>query len=943
MDVTACLKTLLLAVRQYKSNKGTLNSSQLQKQIEELSTFKCSRVLCSGQVLPSECLSGLLEVAGDPNTSHILTGTILSLLAQLASDDESREALHSRYSVVGVLAAVIHGNRGSAEEPVVLQCLQVLQRLTYNVRILPYVSHIDELLNFLTLNIQLKNDDISKACLGLMANLCRHNQSVQAQVKCQSNVKAFYRALINFLSHSCLTVVIFALSILSSLTLSEEVGQKLFNAKNIHQTFQLIFNITVNGDGTLTRNYAVDLLVDLLENPKIADYLTKYKHLPVCLSEVVGLLYGKDPDTAAKVLELLMSLCSVPALRGLICETVLRPPAPRLQPGARCRAPEPCLALLRWATGPLQGPEVCSLLALSLLAELFEEAIDSPLSVSACSFAELLLPELWVLLQPPDPSGGESLLKRHCVRAGRSLTCPLLCGDDVLKTLVSQHVCADLCTAQVELLLSHSQDRFSLTCSSSTSQLSQMCSETVLKTLELMSRLKDHVDDMEAVFYRILQDQRMITPLSLALTSTHRECVLVALRVLFKAAPLPDFPTVILGESIAAENAYQQQEAKLVAQGGGMLETRVPAGKSFVLSSPNSPTHHNIDSLIEKLRNGMEFQEQIKDVHMSEIIDVYEQKLSALASKEGHLQDLLEAKTLALSQADRLIAQYRSQRAQAEAEARKLASLLKDTEQRKEELQAEQGDLLVEMERLKTDSQELLRHNSRLQAVSDEHQGLKGNYNQLLCRYNKNEGMLKELQAAQITLTQQAEGLKRSIETHRLQRERLCAEVEQKEQRVTALEATVQEKHAIIAGLQLEVERQVEQATEMEESVSILRRELSKTEQARKEAIIKVGSVYPLCSKKQPHIQNLWHHLFSVSVFIPHVWDFLSKKLNRLHMAMLSWISWIYLFVMPTSTHPTRNMTDVPAYACEPSSRGMADRCLGVVWSVEGWVVRWGG
>uniref|UniRef100_A0AAY5E8Y7 CIP2A N-terminal domain-containing protein n=1 Tax=Electrophorus electricus TaxID=8005 RepID=A0AAY5E8Y7_ELEEL len=799
MDVTACLKTLLLAVRQYKSNKGTLNSSQLQKQIEVSELY----LLCSGQVLPSECLSGLLEVAGDPNTSHILTGTILSLLAQLGS-------YSPRFLLMGLL--------------------------------------------------QLKNDDISKACLGLMANLCRHNQSVQAQVKCQSNVKAFYRALINFLSHSCLTVVIFALSILSSLTLSEEVGQKLFNAKNIHQTFQLIFNITVNGDGTLTRNYAVDLLVDLLENPKIADYLTKYKHLPVCLSEVVGLLYGKDPDTAAKVLELLMSLCSVPALRGLICETVLRPPAPRLQPGARCRAPEPCLALLRWATGPLQGPEVCSLLALSLLAELFEvcEAIDSPLSVSACSFAELLLPELWVLLQPPDPSGGESLLKRHCVRAGRAL--------DLLLHILTHSSC-----------------------------VCRMCSETVLKTLELMSRLKDHVDDMEAVFYRILQDQRMITPLSLALTSTHRECVLVALRVLFKAAPLPDFPTVILGESIAAENAYQQQEAKLVAQGGGMLETRVPAGKSFVLSSPNSPTHHNIDSLIEKLRNGMEFQEQIKDVHMSEIIDVYEQKLSALASKEGHLQDLLEAKTLALSQADRLIAQYRSQRAQAEAEARKLASLLKDTEQRKEELQAEQGDLLVEMERLKTDSQELLRHNSRLQAVSDEHQGLKGNYNQLLCRYNKNEGMLKELQAAQITLTQQAEGLKRSIETHRLQRER------SEFSRATAGEVRVQsgysgrgqssvglQRERSEFSLQLEVERQVEQATEMEESVSILRRELSKTEQARKEAIIKVSSLELQKAQLEAKLQKKEEELSTHTQMIAMIHSLSSGKLKNDAAANLS-------------------------------------------------------
>ncbi|XP_027008389.2 protein CIP2A isoform X2 [Tachysurus fulvidraco] len=893
MDVTTCLKSLLLAIRQHRNNRGTVNTSLLQKHIEDVCELKCPRIWSSGQVLPSECLNGLLEVAGDPNTSPALTGSILSLLLQLASDDESKEALHSRYNIVGTLTAVIHCNRATPEDPIVQQCLQVLQHLTYNVRILHCASHIDDLLTFLMINIQSQNDDITKPCLGLMANLCRHNQSVQVQIKSQSNVKAFYRALLNFLGHNCLTVVVFALSILSSLTLSEEVGQKLFNAKNIHQTFQLIFNITVNGDGTVTRNYAVDLLVDLLKNAKIADYLTNYKHLPVCLSEVVCLLHGKDPDTAVKVLELLVSLCSVPPLRRLICQTVLKPATPRLQPTARNNAhvkgAEPGLSLLQWATRPLQGPERCYLLALELFTELFEEVIGSSQSGSARSFLELLLPALHSLLQTPDFSGGDELLQRHCARAGRALDLMLvLCGDDMMKTLVAKHMSSELCVSLVELLLSNSQDYVTSICSDSNARLSQVFCETVLKTLELMSQLKQHIADMETCFYQMLQDHRIVTPLSQALTSPHRERVHTALRILFEAAPLPDFPAVILGESIAANNAYRQHEGELIVRGSGVQDDGTTSVKNVPLSTaaPNSPSGQSIDSLIEKLQSGI--QDQMKDVHMSEIIDVYEQKISALASKESRLQDLLEAKALALSQADRLIAQYRCQRAQAEAEARKLASLLKDTERRKEELQAELSDQVMEVEKLKSDSQQLLQHNSRLQAVSDEHQNLKSTYNQLLSRYNKSEAMLKELQAAHISLTQQAESLRKNNDGLKLQQERLSSELQQKEERISVMEAALQEKHNTIADLHAEVKRQKEQAGEMDENINTLRKELAKTEQARKDASIKASSLELQKSQLEVKLQKKEEELNKHTHMIAMIHSLSSGKLKNDATANLS-------------------------------------------------------
>ncbi|KAJ8375600.1 hypothetical protein SKAU_G00061800 [Synaphobranchus kaupii] len=867
MDATTCLKSLLLAISQYRNNRSATNASQLQRQIDDMSGVKCGRLLVSGQVLPSECLSGLVELVGDPNTSPALTGTIISLLAQLAaSDDESREALHSSYNLTGTLASVIHCNSATPREPVVLQCLQVLQRLTYSMRIPHCTRYMDELIAFLIQHVQSPNEDVTMPCLGVLANLCRSNLFVQTHVKSLSHVKAFYRKLINFLAHSSLTVVVFALSILASLTLNEEVGEKLFHAKNIHQTFQLIFNIIVNGDGTLTCKYAVDLLVDLLKNPKVADYLTRYEHFSLCLSQVLGLLHGKDPDSAAKVLELLVSLCSVPGLRMQLCQTVLRAPGPRLQALAKKEAqgravvPEPGLALLQWASLPLEGPETCYLQALLLFAELFEEVNVSLPSGSAQAFLDLLLPVLLGLLQVP---------------------CTLL---SELQMQVSQQLSSQLCVSQVELLLSSSHMDTGFSCPASSSDLSQVGAEVVLKVLQLMSRFKQLVRDMETSFYRILQDQRMVTPLSLALASDHREHVQTALQILLEAAPLPDFPTIILGECIAANNAYRHREVELSMQSPPTL------GMSLVplTAHPPSSSPQSVHNLIEKLQGSMQLQEQVKDVRVSEIMDVYEQKICALASKEGRLQDLLEAKALALSQADRLIAQYRCQRAQAEAEARKLASLLKEAERRKEELHGELSTRMLEAEGAKADIKQLLQHNTRLQADSQEHQSLKGSYNELLHRYNECERMFKELQTAHISLNKQADTLRKQNESLKLHQDRLLTQLAEQDEQIKGLDSDLQERGGEILDLQQELKRQDEQSRErererkdMEVSIDMLRTELNKTELARKDASIKASSLELQKSQLEAKLQKKEEELSKHSQMIAMIHSLSSGKLKN--------------------------------------------------------------
>ncbi|CAL8313215.1 unnamed protein product [Merluccius merluccius] len=857
MDMTTCLKSLLLAIQQYRASMSTHNTAKLQRHVEELSGLKCDQLLSSGRVLPSECVSGLVEVAGNPNSGAGLAGTVIALLAQLARDEDSREMLHSSYHLTSTLASVIHQHSATPGEPLVLQCLQVLQKLTYNTRVFHSANYIHELIDFLMTNIQSNNDDITMPCLGLMANLCRNNHSVQGHIKSLDNVKAFCRTLVNFLAHNSLTVVVFTLSILASLTLNDKVGEKLFDAKNIHQTFQLVFNIIVNGDGTLTRKYSVDLLVDLLKSPKIADYLTRYEHFSACVSQVLGLLHGKEPDSAAKVLELLLAVCSVSGLRALLCDVVFQPPGPRLRAGlGRRQGPgreggykaveQPGLALVKWLSVPREGAELCSLKALQLLNELLEEALAGD-SVSPCvlSFVEMLLPVLLELLKGLGSAlQGDPPLRRH------SLTRPLLCGKDETRALVSRQVGAQLCLSQVESLLACCHDDSPLTSQPSDGDLVHVTAEAVLKTLDLMSKLRGQVKDMETSFYRMLQDQRMVSPFSVALTSHHRETVQTGLALLVEATPLPDFPSLILGESIAANNAYRQRELEMSVKRVAVEEVP-PTRRSFSLSdSSTNSSSKSVHSLIEKIQNGFELQEHGEDVRVSEIIDVYEQKLSALASKESRLQDLLEAKALALSQADRLIAQNRFQKAQAEDEARKLGSLLKEATRRREELQGELGSQVLEVERSRADTQELLQHNARLQHDSQEHQALKGAYNTLLSRFSEAEQLLKELQMSHNSLNKQTDSLRKSHEALQLQHDKTVSVLEERESKVKSLQSDLQQRGDDITALREELRAGEAQGKEkdrerrdLEDTVDVLRKELNKTEQARKDANIRASSL----------------------------------------------------------------------------------------------------
>ena len=95
-----------------------------------------------------------------------------------------------------------------------------------------------------------------------------------------------------------------------SLLLNDELGQKFFNPQNVHQTFELAFNLIEQsiaaGHGGLQSGqpgrawmfcHCVDLFVDLLQSKEVFLPLLEFQRLPACLGVLIRALGNDSGNT----------------------------------------------------------------------------------------------------------------------------------------------------------------------------------------------------------------------------------------------------------------------------------------------------------------------------------------------------------------------------------------------------------------------------------------------------------------------------------------------------------------------------------------------------------------------------------------------------------------------------------------------------------------------
>ncbi|CAJ0944481.1 unnamed protein product [Ranitomeya imitator] len=181
MEPLSCMKSLLLAVAQYRGCKNEANGAALQRQLEAILGLKLNKLFVSSHVLPGECVSSLVELMEDPSTSPAVTLKTVQLLTSLASDIHTKETLHTTYNVTSVLAGVVHRYSAILNDPV------LLQHSAFAKINLQYQSFACKCqyrgIDFIFDEQNSPEDDLTMPTLGLLANLCRNNLSVQTHVK----------------------------------------------------------------------------------------------------------------------------------------------------------------------------------------------------------------------------------------------------------------------------------------------------------------------------------------------------------------------------------------------------------------------------------------------------------------------------------------------------------------------------------------------------------------------------------------------------------------------------------------------------------------------------------------------------------------------------------------------------------------------------------------
>ncbi|GFT21112.1 protein CIP2A [Nephila pilipes] len=670
MDANNIVTAFIASADQYAVNQTDTNLKQLQRHFEILVCLTSEETnltfFQNHLLLSSQCITHVINVFLDGSMKQTLIPRALSVLQNLLRNVALFKNLQSTFHVHSALSTFLQQYGVNTKDPLVSQCLQVLKDITYNIKIDYIENHFENLICVLINLIDAESPQFVKISLHILSNICRNNPRIQSYICSLPNLKQIVKKLVSILNTSIPSIILYSLSILSSITPYNHFGTKLWTDEHLMMTFDLIIKLLFCDDDSCAAT-AVDLFTDLIAVTKYVSCFTRSPNLLKCLKKVSKSLSEVPPKRAVLFLKFLLAVTKSPEMLEKMCSFICLPNSNSNSFQSLKINP----VLVNWCINTDETDKSLQQIAL----ELVKCILSFYTGDNFCNIEDDAKQILQNILEKMIlPAGADDFLWEDYLEPKViifEILCNL-CHNIDFKNFISRHINIQICEDIAKLILNKYASDSNITFEPSVN-LFLMIVETVIL-------LGQSLTDFHDVLSRLLDNDGAAYCLSHALTSSSSELVKRCLSLISKSSGR--CPVNSLSESLCARNLSTYKSSSQYSDSGDapLSSQGLPVAKKPHLHL-NKISEKSIDALLSKIDNGL----QIKDLKSSEIMDLYEHKIAMLTLKEQELQSYVDAKTNALQEADRILTQYKCRQADADAETLRLRSMMKDYECRCEQ------------------------------------------------------------------------------------------------------------------------------------------------------------------------------------------------------------------------------------------------------------------
>ncbi|KRX83181.1 Protein CIP2A [Trichinella sp. T6] len=635
-----------------------------------------------------------------PNIPASLLAKIFHFIFEIAwYNPILRVYLEKKWRINYALSTCLVYNKSfSLNEQNLSLCLNLLHLFTYDIPVL-WSNLMSSVMDYIVLRIldsDAENGSVMPSCLGILLNLCLNTPQALCYLNSQGKLNSLRRKFVSLLAADSMPTVICTLALVCY-CFQDIRNKKLFVGKNLLEMFKCIVNVIVKSDSLLARFHAVDLLISLVKSS--SNLLANGVFTNQSLSPICELLVTRSgqPETLSKILELFLHCCKADDVREFFCDALVN-----AGPADSKRLTTPIIAVVEMAMLAPDLSPCCPDLpckSIRVLHYAISHLLENKLRISDYLSCEVVVQLVEDCLKTTlDTSHPLIFEKSERVYEGMRLAI-MLSYDSTVRTDVLEIVHPALCSHIFQFQLSSNCCTLTSTSNASWSFIGVKIVFEVLTFLDNQSAFsKPH----SLLYDDLLKDQRLL-PFFVCGLISNDECLIANVLSLITSAhgAIPSHIQHIAKlmslwiQELKSEKLQESNEVKInydkfssVADLSAASERNNINVKNFV----DEQQIKELDVLLEKLKCS-----QTLDGRFSEIMNVYEMKISAIESENRQLQTELYSRIFNQQKNDCSFARFISFGEEAKKEAEMLRQVLRKAEQKNDDLSEELKQKLSEI------------------------------------------------------------------------------------------------------------------------------------------------------------------------------------------------------------------------------------------------------